>query len=80
MSRHQNFFRRRDDVGADVEALLEQVQVEILAKLAEVTDLEAGLAEITGGEDTATASRSHEDQAGGEASPSVRTLTAWRRC
>jgi hypothetical protein len=66
MSRHRNFFRRRDDVGGKVDALLEQVQAEILAKLAEVTDLEAGLAEITGGA-LAAAAPSGEGQEGGEA-------------
>jgi hypothetical protein len=67
MSRHRNFFRRRDDAGGELDALLDQVQAEILAKLAEVTDLEAGLAEITGAAVAATAPPSHEDEAGGEA-------------
>lgn len=48
MSRSRNFFRRRDEAGGEVDALLDKVQEEILAKLAGVTDLEAGLAEIIG--------------------------------
>jgi hypothetical protein len=47
MSRYRNFFRR-DEAGGEVDALLGKVQAEILVKLAGVTDLEAGLAEIIG--------------------------------
>jgi len=48
MSRYRKLFRRRDQAGGEVDALLGNVQAEILAKLTGVTDLEAGLAEIIG--------------------------------
>jgi cell division septum initiation protein DivIVA len=67
MSRYRNFFRRHDEAG-EVDALLDKVQAEILAKLAEITDLEAGLTEIIGpvATDTVPPPEAAAEEAGSE--------------